>query len=66
MSRWEYMVLDVSVAGFWTGPNLDGDALAARLNELGADGWEAVAMSPMNFYQGRTRDLVVLLKRVHG
>ena len=31
--RWEYMILDVGVTGFWVGPNLDGDALTARLNE---------------------------------
>ena len=43
--RWEYMILDVGVAGFWLGPNLDGDALTTKLNELGAEGWEAIGLT---------------------
>jgi uncharacterized protein DUF4177 len=62
-TRWEYMVLDVGVAGFWIGPDLDGDALTAKLNELGSEGWEAVAMTGLAIMQGRTKDLVVVLKR---
>lgn len=61
--HWEYMTLDVSVAGFWLGPNLDGDALTAKLNELGAQGWEAVGLTGMSIGQGRTKDLIVILKR---
>lgn len=61
--RWEYMVLDVGVSGFWVGPDLDGDALTAKLNELGADGWEAVGLTSMAIGQGRTKDLIVVLKR---
>ncbi|HVX39024.1 MAG TPA: DUF4177 domain-containing protein [Gemmatimonadaceae bacterium] len=63
MTRWEYMTLDVRVSGFFSGPNLDGDALTAKLNELGADGWEAFGLSNMDTGQGITRDLVILLKR---
>jgi hypothetical protein len=65
-SRWEYMMLDVGVSGFWLGPNLDGDALTAKLNELGMDGWEVVVMSGMNLGYGRTKDLVMVLKRPRG
>ncbi len=61
--RWEYMILDVGVAGFWLGPNLDGNALTAKLNELGAEGWEALGLSDMATTQGRTKDLVIILKR---
>jgi len=57
------MVLDVGVAGFWLGPNLDGDALTAKLNELGEQGWEAVGITGMDSNSGRTRDLIVVLKR---
>ncbi len=60
--RWEYMILDVGVAGFWLGPNLDGNALTAKLNELGAEGWEALGVTEMG-RQGFTRDLVIILKR---
>ena len=61
--RWEYMILDVGVSGFWLGPNLDGNALTAKLNELGAEGWEALGLTEMSTQQGRTKDLVVILKR---
>jgi Domain of unknown function (DUF4177) len=61
--RWEYMILDVGVAGFWLGPNLDGNALTAKLNELGEEGWEALGLSDMAMQQGRTKDLVIILKR---
>ena len=57
------MVLDVGVAGFWLGPNLDGDALTAKLSELGEQGWEAVGITGMDSNSGRTRDLIVVLKR---
>lgn len=61
--RWEYMVLDVGVSGFWLGPQLDGDALTAKLNELGREGWEAVGLTAMEVGTGRTKDLVIVLKR---
>ena len=62
-SQWEYMILDVGVAGFFLGPSLDGDALTAKLNELGAEGWEAIGLTGMSIGQGRTKDLIVILKR---
>jgi Domain of unknown function (DUF4177) len=62
-SGWEYMILDVGVSGFWLGPDLDGDALTAKLNELGAAGWEAVGLTGMTIGAGRTKDLIVILKR---
>jgi len=57
------MILDVGVAGFFLGPSLDGDALTAKLNELGAEGWEAIGLTGMSIGQGRTKDLIVILKR---
>lgn len=63
LRRWEYMVLDIGVDSFFTGPRLNGDALATRLNELGADGWEVVGMSALDSGGGRTRDVVLVLKR---
>ena len=64
-NRWEYMVLDSRVTNYFH-PELDGDALTRRLNELGEQGWEAVSMSPMAMMRGRTKDMVILLKRTHG
>ncbi|MGH7616636.1 MAG: DUF4177 domain-containing protein [Gemmatimonadaceae bacterium] len=66
MIRREYLVLDVGVSGFWLGPDLDGDALTAKLNELGSAGWEAVGLTPMALGSGRTRDLVIILKMTYG
>jgi hypothetical protein len=63
MTRWEYMILDVGVSGFWLGPDLDGDALTAKLNELGSEGWEAVGVTGMTLGTGGTKDLVIVLKR---
>ena len=65
-TQWEYMILDVGVAGFWLGPNLDGDALTTKLNELGTDGWEAVGLTGMAIGQGRTKELIIILKRPRG
>jgi hypothetical protein len=59
------MVLDVGVSSFWLGPDLDGDALTAKLNELGDAGWEAVGLTGMALGAGRTKDLIVILKRPH-
>ncbi len=64
-TRWEYMVLDSSVTNYFQ-PQLDGDALTSRLNELGGEGWEVVTMSAMEMATGRTRDMVILLKRARS
>ena len=57
------MILDVGVAGFLLGPNLDGKALTAKLNELGAERWEAVGLTGMTQGAGSTKDLIIILKR---
>jgi len=62
-TRWEYMTLDVGVSGFWLGPDLDGERLTEKLNELGQAGWEALGITAMETGNGRTRNLVILLKR---
>lgn len=64
--QWEYMILDVGVSGFWLGPDLDGEALTGKLNEVGSAGWEAVGLTGMALGQGRTKDLVIILKRPLG
>lgn len=61
--QFEYMVLDVGVATFFVGPRLNGDLLTARLNELGAQGWELVGMTSLDAGAGQTRDIVLVLKR---
>jgi hypothetical protein len=60
-TRWEYLVVPLDEAG---GLKKSGDLTPARLNELGAQGWEAVGLSL------KKGDLVawpvVLLKRSIG
>lgn len=52
-------------------PGIDGveildEALTAKLNELGAAGWEAIGLTGMTLGTGRTKDLIVILKRPRG
>ncbi|HMQ34945.1 MAG TPA: DUF4177 domain-containing protein [Chloroflexaceae bacterium] len=61
-ARWEYKVSVMEVGGLF-GPRVDGDALAAYLNEAGDEGWELVAMVDLNAGQGMTRGLLLTLKR---
>ncbi len=61
-TRWEYLVLDSRVTGFLQ-PEVDSDELTGRLNGFGEDGWELVGMSALERANGRTRDLLLVLKR---
>ena len=62
VDRWEYMILDVTVATLFAGPVLKGDALTERLNQLGTEGWELVSTSTLQGVRG-SRTLVGILKR---
>ena len=57
---WEYMTVRIGAGGFLGG--WDAEALTARLNELGSEGWELVSMFDTNM-GGRTRDVIAILKR---
>ena len=59
---WEYTTFLLAATGF-LGGKVDGDALTGKLNELGAQGWELVAMFDTNMAHGRTREIVAVLKR---
>lgn len=62
MPRWEYMTLQVAATGL-LGGDVDANALTERLNALGADGWELASAFDTNMSQGRTRDVLLILKR---
>jgi hypothetical protein len=64
-TTWEYTTFMLAATGL-LGGNVDGDVLTAKLNELGAEGWELVSMFDTNRAQGRTRDVVAVLKRPRG
>lgn len=59
--RWEYQTLKMKPS-FWAG-KVDGDELRDRLNELGAQGWELVAVLDTNMAQGSTQEIHFLFKR---
>jgi hypothetical protein len=62
MKKYEYKVLDVVAKGFFGG-KVDFLALNEKLDELGEEGWEVVAMEDTNMYEGASRSIVVILKR---
>jgi hypothetical protein len=61
MPKWEYLTIACDHGGFKTGGKiLQPKEMDLVLNELGADGWEAVCMIPDGQYQR------LLLKRPVG
>ena len=61
-TTWEYMTLMLGATGIFGG-TVNGEDLTAKLNELGAAGWELVTAFDTNMLHGRTRDVVAVLKR---
>jgi hypothetical protein len=65
LKKFEYKVLEVSAAGgfFSGGGVVNFNALNDKLNEPGLDGWELIASTDINRYQGETRNVMIILKR---
>ena len=63
MSRWEYLTIRFGVGGLFLGGKVDGQALSDHLNRLGEEGWELVSVFDTSMADGRTRDVVAVLKR---
>jgi hypothetical protein len=61
--KWEYMTVMFAATGFWLGGILDGKAFNDELNKLGEQGWELVSVFDTNMADGKTRDVVAVLKR---
>lgn len=61
--EWEYKVITMKTEGFMGG-KVDISELEIALNNLGKDGWELTAAFDTNEGYGRTRDVVVLFKRL--
>jgi hypothetical protein len=61
--RWEYMTLMLRASGFVLGGKIDAQKLTDRLNELGTEGWELVSAFDTSMLEGRTRDVIAVLKR---
>ena len=62
MTRWEYRTLKFEPGG-WSGGKVDCLELQDHLNEAGAQGWEITGVIETTIHEGRTREVVILMKR---
>ncbi len=62
MKKFEYKTIQVHDKGFWE-TKIDYTGLTEHLNKLGAEGWELVTSLDINWNQGGTKEVVLLLKR---
>ncbi|MGX8796208.1 DUF4177 domain-containing protein [Fusibacter sp. JL298sf-3] len=63
MDQWEYHTEQFETKGF-SGGKLDIAAFNARLNQLGAQGWELVNTFDTNMVDGMSRFVVAVFKRM--
>jgi hypothetical protein len=61
--KWEYMTLMLPATGLILGGKIDGQGLTDRLNRLGSERWELVSVFDTNMMEGKTRDVIAVLKR---
>lgn len=60
--KWEYKTIKISAKGL-LGGKFDETEFDRMMNELGAQGWELVAVFDTNQGHGATRDVVAVFKR---
>jgi hypothetical protein len=58
MTRWEYKIINVRSENYRLDPNA-----APQLDTLGADGWELVGLTSVNFKSGATDNIALVFKR---
>ena len=63
MTKWEYKTIQVPFSKGWGTPQLDRDGVDTILNHLGQDGWEVVSALTTNQENGRSGEVIILLKR---
>ena len=56
--RWEYRIINIRSENYRLDPNYEH-----RLNDLGADGWELVSITAINFKTGATDHIGMVFKR---
>lgn len=59
MRRWEYRIINVRSEHY----RLDPKAAARDLDPLGAEGWELVGLTSVNFKSGATDNIAMVFKR---
>lgn len=60
---WEYKTMKVEGTGAFVGGNVEEAQLEQRMNELGAQGWEACTAFSTAMQGGSTRYMIVIFKR---
>jgi len=58
MTLWEYKIINIRSENYRLDPNA-----APQLNALGAEGWELVGVSSVNFKSGATDNIALVFKR---
>lgn len=58
MTTWEYKIINIRSENYRLDPNAVG-----QLNDLGADGWELVGLTSVNFKSGATDNIALVFKR---
>jgi hypothetical protein len=61
--KWEYMTVMLPASGMVLGGKIDGQKFTDRLNQLGSERWELVSVFDTNMLDGKTRDVIAVLKR---
>ena len=61
MTRWEYKIINVRSSQYQLTPEAE-----PRLNDLGAEGWELVGITSVNFKSGATDNIAMVFKRPVG
>jgi hypothetical protein len=58
VQQWEYKIINIRSENYRLDPNA-----ATELNKLGADGWELVGLTSVNFKTGATDNIAMVFKR---
>ena len=58
MTRWEYHIINIRSENYRLDPNA-----VQVLNELGAQGWELLSITSVNFKSGATDNIAMVFKR---
>jgi hypothetical protein len=58
MTRWEYHIINIRSENYRLDPNAAG-----TLNALGAEGWELLSITSVNFKSGATDNIAMVFKR---
>jgi hypothetical protein len=62
MTRWDYNTV-VFEQGWFSSGRLDGAKFQAKLETMGAEGWELVSVFDTNRHEGSTLQVVAVFKR---